>query len=100
MSRRVLPVAVATAALVLVPSSAWAIPGHAPVQTMTGESYYAYTQVSLADGRRVSASLSEFRNGPGHPDWQAGLAISVMPQSPCWPTSLCDAGTGYAFLPL
>jgi hypothetical protein len=98
MSRRALPVAVAAAALVLVPSTASATPDDAP-ETRVGESSYAYAFVSLSDGRRVLASLSELHNGPGNAR-QAAVSLAVSSGRYCWPTSLCDAGTGQAFLEL
>ena len=98
MSRRALPVAVAAAALVFVPSTASATPDQVPV-TMVGESLYAHTTVSMPDGRRVHASLSELQNGPGS-NRRAAVSVSVSPGRYCWPTSLCGAGTGHAFVEL
>ncbi len=98
MSRRALPVAVAAAALVLVPSTASATPGVTP-QTRAGESVYAYSFVPLPDGRRVLASLSELHSGPDGTR-QAAMSLSVSSGQVCWPTSLCDGGTGQAFLEL
>src|SRR3954463_11082182 len=54
--RRVLPVAGA-AALVLVPSSAWAAPAPGPVDHYSSAGYYATADVQLPDGRHLTASL-------------------------------------------
>jgi hypothetical protein len=98
MSRRALPVAVAAAALVLVPSTASAAPDQTP-QTMVGESLYADARGSLSDGRQFLASLNEARTGPGG-DRRASVSITLSPGQLCWPTTLCDAGTGHAWLEL
>jgi hypothetical protein len=97
MSRRALPVAVAAAALVLVPSTASATPDHAPVDNLTGDTYAAHAAVRLSDGRQVHASLSESRYSPRE-GWRAMVSLSIQPAGPCWPTSACDSGTGYAFV--
>lgn len=94
MSRRALPVTVAAVALVLLPSPASAAPGQTP-ETRVGESFSAFTSVSLSDQRQVFASLSEVRNGPGGAR-QAAVSLAVSPGRFCWPTP-CDEGTGYAF---
>jgi hypothetical protein len=66
---------------------------------MVGESLYADARGSLSDGRQFLASLSETSNGPGG-DRRASVSITVSPGQLCWPTTLCDAGTGQAWVEL
>ena len=96
MLRRSLAVALAAAAFALVPGAASATPEHAPVDTYTGSSYSAHAEFLLDDGRRVSASISQYRNDVSD-EWQPSLNLWISRY--CYPVS-CDAGTGYASMPL
>jgi hypothetical protein len=91
--RRALAVAAAVAA-VLVPTPAFAAPAQAPVTTYVGDSYYAWTQYQLSDGRTVSASLYASRQTPGD-GWHASATIGINWST--WCADRCDAPTGSAY---
>jgi hypothetical protein len=87
MSRRALPVALAAAALVFVPSTASAEPAVA-VAHFGGVSYSADAEFTLLDGRHVFANLSRHTLG-GRQEWAGFLSIRVQPAcmsdpEPCW----------------
>lgn len=90
MLRRVLPVAGA-AALILVPSSAWAAPASGPVSHFAYAGYFAQVDTRLPDGRTVYATLSQYY-GANHSESDGFLYLSVGPP--------CDvASTGQQCLP-
>lgn len=80
MLRRVLPVAAAAAALLAVPSTAFATAPQAPVENIFAAGYYGYTDFVLPDGRHVSAGLSNYR-GASQNGWSADLSLSVTSES-------------------
>jgi hypothetical protein len=88
--RRVLPVA-AAAAVVLVPSSAWAAPASGPVSHFAYAGYFAQVDAQLPDGRTVHATLSRYY-GANHSVSDGFLDLTVGPP--------CDvASTGQQCLP-
>jgi hypothetical protein len=88
--RRALPVAVAAAAFVLVPTTASATPAQAPVENMFSAGYYATAEMVLSDGRLASVSLSEYR-GASQDGWHGSLGLSVRRDANSW-----QAASGYA----
>jgi hypothetical protein len=77
--RRVLPV-VAAAALVLVPSSAWAAPAQGPVNHYGYAGQFAMVDAQLPGGRTVNATLTQYY-GTNHSETSGFLSLSV--QQPC-----------------
>jgi hypothetical protein len=92
--RRVLPVAGA-AALVLVPSTAWAVPDQGPVDHYASAGYYATADVQLPDDRHLTASLSA-GYAANRSDTVASLYLQLAP--PCvvvpfgWPCAPSASG--------
>jgi hypothetical protein len=90
--RRVLPVAGA-AALVLIPSSAWAAPDQGPVDHYLSSGYYATADVQLPDHRYLTASLSmgytaNHRDTVGSLYLQLAQPCVVVPLgAPCAPSA-------------
>lgn len=81
MLRRALAVAFAAASLALLPATASATPEPAPVETYSGTSFSAFTQVGLSDGRTVQISLSEGRSAGQ--DSRAFLYVTTFRESSC-----------------
>ena len=94
MLRRVLPVAGA-AALVLIPSSAWAVPDSGPVFHYAYQGYFATFDAGLPDGRHVSGTLSRYGADPR--DSSGSLVVQV--QQPCVVGGIC-APPAYGFAEL
>jgi hypothetical protein len=99
MSRRALPVAVAAAALVLVPSTASATPVQAPVENIFGAGYSADSRVVLDDGRHATVWIGEYRGAP-RDGWEREIYVSVWSEYTCYEIYTCQtpAASGGATL--
>ncbi len=98
MLRRVLPVATAAAALVAIPSTAWATAPQAPVENIFSAGYYGSTDFVLPDGRHVDAVLSEYR-GASQNGWSGALSLYVTEGScPDDPSCVTSDSWGTAIL--
>lgn len=83
MLRRVLPVA-AAAALVLVPSSAWAVPESGIVSHFAFAGYFAEVHAQLPDGHTFYATLSQ---GHGQDHSESDGFLYVIVGQPCDPST-------------
>jgi hypothetical protein len=95
--RRVLPIAAAAAALVAVPSTAFATAPQAPVENMFSAGYYGYTDLGLPDGRHVYATLSAYRAASQN-GWSGALSVTVGVPCPDDPSCLLSDASGTALL--
>jgi hypothetical protein len=99
MLSRVLPVAVAAAALALIPSTASATPEPAPVENIFAAGYNANVEVLLPDGRHASAWIGEYR-GASQYGWERELSLRVWSEYPCYGTWTCRSGEASALVTL
>lgn len=97
MLRRVLPVAAAAAALVAIPSTASATAPQAPVENIFSAGYYGYTDFDLPGGRRVYATLSEYR-GASQNGWSGALSVSLTTPCPDDPSCVASDAWGTVLL--
>jgi hypothetical protein len=98
--RRSLPIAsVAAAAVALLPGTASAVPGGAPVDNTFSASYSANAELVLPDGRHASVWLGEHR-GASQAGWRGQLNLTVWSEYTCWEIYTCQEGyaSGYAEL--
>jgi hypothetical protein len=93
MFRRLVPAAVAAAAVVLMPGTASATPAQAPVENIFSAGYNANVQVVLPDGRYVEAWMGQYR-GSSADGWYREIALTVHRQQPC---GSFTCWTDYAF---
>ena len=94
MLRRVLPVA-AAAAVVLVPSAAWATPAQAPVDSYRGSSYSGFANdVVLSNGWHANAYLGEGSGTNQRQGW-GFLSLEVWDPSQCPEEDGCYAPHSY-----
>jgi hypothetical protein len=92
--RRVLPVA-AAAAVVLVPSAAWATPAQAPVDTFKGSSYSGFANdIVLSNGWHAIANLGKGSDTTQRQGW-GFVSLEVWDPSHCVEDDGCYAPHQY-----